>query len=363
MLKRALAIGTLAIAGCSSHPPPDFAPDPALVARITEIQILPAAQIACPGQVLGAGYEAVLDDGSRIPFSREYDDDAPPALHVVFLDRWSAQAESNRDGHWELTRDPLLSAMDGFELNVQLRQRPDLRASAVVAPEYSCLPHALRFRGPTAAAGVSGGPGPDVLLRIRQLSSPYYERLLVLGVEVGEAPPFFILQDADRIPPADWFDVASIGGEGGRGQEGEQGGVGVDGRDGCPGGRGGTGGTGGPGGQGAMGGSGGPITIIVDREMPYLAGLVQGRSLGGPGGPGGRGGTGGTGGEGGRGIVVSGRECEDGPKGERGKRGPEGPDGPVGAPGNPPRVIQVSADDVFGLRVPPGLQSLVDFSR
>jgi hypothetical protein len=333
------------------------------VNRISELEILPFTQIACPGRVLRADYAAVLDDGTRIPFAREYDDDAPPALHVVFLDRWSREAESDGDGDWELAQDPLISAMDGFHLNVRLRQRPDLQAAVVVAPEYSCLPHTFRFLGRNGANRNPGGPGPDVLVRIRELSSPYYERLLVLGIEVGEAPPFFVLQDAGRVPPADWFEVASIGGRGGRGFEGEPGGPGVDGRDGCPGGRGGTGGTGGSGAPGATGGPGGPITIIVDQDMPYLAGLVQGRSLGGPGGPGGRGGAGGAGGEGGRGISVSGRECEDGPQGEAGERGPEGPGGAGGVPGNPPRVIQVSADDVFGQRVPPGLQSLVDFSR
>src|SRR2546426_6119255 len=41
----------------------------------------------CPGGWIQASYEAVLADGSRVPFARSYDKKHPPRLHVVFLDR------------------------------------------------------------------------------------------------------------------------------------------------------------------------------------------------------------------------------------------------------------------------------------
>src|SRR5512145_2297155 len=68
-LGRVWAVGLpLFLSACSHKPPPDFAPDPGLVARIDSIRmIVPAA--ACPGTTIPASYEAVLDDGSLVPFA------------------------------------------------------------------------------------------------------------------------------------------------------------------------------------------------------------------------------------------------------------------------------------------------------
>jgi hypothetical protein len=352
----ALAIVSVLVA-CASKPPPDFAPDPALVARIEAIRVVPRTEYACPGGRIRADYEAVLDDGTVLPFSRDYDDDNPPSLHVVFLSRLSPEAASHEDGDWTADRDPLRSAMEGFRLTAVLRARPELTATAVVAPEYSCVPHAFGFSGAT------GLPGPDVLLRLGTVRSPFYDRLLVLAVEVGDAPPFYVLHDADLVPPSDWYVVGSQGGRGERGARGAQGGPGAEGRAGCPGGPGGAGGIGQAGGMGAPGGPGGSVTLLVPEDERFLAGLVDARSVGGPGGPGGRGGEGGPGGPGGQGILVNGQRCENGPAGPQGRDGPEGGEGPSGPPGNPPRVITVPSGDVFGSRVPQALQALLDFSR
>lgn len=356
----ALAVSATA---CSHGPPPDFAPDPGLVARIVELRMTTGAEYACPGQSLRADYEAVLDDGTVVPFARRYDKDDPPALHVVLLDRRSGEAVSQEDGDWSTDADPLQSALGGFRLEASLRARPELTVSAVVAPEYSCLRHAFHFAGATGRTGGPGSPGPDVLVRLGIVRSPYYERLLVMGVEVGDAPPFYVLQDADAVPPSDWFVLESAGGRGGRGAHGAKGATGAKGRDGCPGARGGAGAPGAVGGPGGPGGSGGPVTVIVPTEQPFLAGLVDGGSPGGPGGPGGEGGDGGAGGPGGSGIIVNGRRCADGPTGPAGGPGPEGPAGVAGAPGNAPRVITVSERDVFGPRVPQPLMALLDFPR
>src|SRR3989454_12709062 len=82
------------LASCSHAPPPDFAPDPGLVAQIRDIRIITGYARACPGAVIPTSYEAVLADGSRIPFARSYDKKHPPRLHVVFLDRESPDAVS-----------------------------------------------------------------------------------------------------------------------------------------------------------------------------------------------------------------------------------------------------------------------------
>jgi len=148
----ALAVSATA---CSHGPPPDFAPDPGLVARIVELRMTTGAEYACPGQSLRADYEAVLDDGTVVPFARRYDKDDPPALHVVLLDRRSGEAVSQEDGDWSTDADPLQSALGGFRLEASLRARPELTVSAVVAPEYSCLRHAFQ-QGPLHASPGSG---------------------------------------------------------------------------------------------------------------------------------------------------------------------------------------------------------------
>src|SRR5690348_8545011 len=101
-------------AACSHAPPPDFAPDPGLLAHIQSIQIKTTVTQACPGTAVGASYDAVLDDGTHVPFLRVYDKKHPPRLHVVFLDYSSPQAGANNEGTWILSQDPLVSAASGF---------------------------------------------------------------------------------------------------------------------------------------------------------------------------------------------------------------------------------------------------------
>ncbi|MGD2135815.1 MAG: hypothetical protein PVF27_06625 [Gemmatimonadales bacterium] len=347
---------------CSSKPPPDYAPDPALVEQIEELRIY-APDAVCPGRTIEAEYEAILADGRRIPFATDYDDDHPPPLHVVFLRLSSAQAEAEGDGDWDTQRDPLRSAMDGFQLHAELRARPSVSVDGMVAPEYSCLPNAFRFDGRRGERGQGGHTGPDVVVRLDILSSPFYDELLVAGVEVGSAPPFYVVYDASLIPPSDFLVIESRGGRGGRGPDGEDGAAGQAGEDGCPGGTGGAGGAGGSGGPGGPGGPGGHVTVIVPSDEPFLAGLVDARSPGGPGGRGGAAGAGGPGGPGGEGTVVDRRRCADGAAGPDGADGRAGPEGPAGSSGPRAQVIPVSRDDVFGPRAPVTLRALVDYSR
>lgn len=358
-----LAVGLWVVACGPKRPPPDFAPDPGLVARITDLRMTVRPDVVCPGRAVGTAYEALLDDGTALPFSTRYDDKNPPPLHVVFLARTSPEATPRADGGWETASDPLASAMHGFRLRALVRAKPEVSTETVVPPEYRCLPHAFRFQGPRGSAGQSGAPGPDVIVRLDVLSSPFSDRLLVAAIEVGHAPPFYVLAEADLIPPADWLLMETQGGPGGRGLAGADGRQGVAGRDGCPAGAGGAGAAGSNGGPGGPGGPGGRVTVIVPRELPYLAGLVDGYSLAGPGGVGGPGGTGGAGGPGGKGMTENGQTCEDGRAGEKGSDGQGGPEGPAGSPGPRPQVITVAGDDVFGARVPAPLADLIEYTR
>ena len=104
---------TLFAVGCSHAPPEGFAPDPGLVAQIKDIRILTSYARACPGSVLPTTYEAVLNDGTRVPFSRTYDKKHPPRLHVVFLDRTSYEATTQEDGDWVTDGNALATATTG----------------------------------------------------------------------------------------------------------------------------------------------------------------------------------------------------------------------------------------------------------
>src|SRR5689334_24944674 len=81
----ALLVVAAALAACSHGPPPDFAPDAGLVARIKKIQIR-APQYACPGQTFAGYYDAYLDAGTRVPFESRYDKYHAPSLPVPCLD-------------------------------------------------------------------------------------------------------------------------------------------------------------------------------------------------------------------------------------------------------------------------------------
>jgi hypothetical protein len=357
-LSRLLGGGVLApVLACAHKPPPDFAPDPGLVAQIAALRMVVPLS-TCPGETFRAAYVAVLDDGAEIPFATSYDEDNPPPLHVVFLSRYSDQATALGNGNWAADPDPLVSVVVGFRLRALLRAKPDIRVEEVVAPHYACLDHEFVFAGAGGDQGGGGAPGPNVTVRLGLLSSPFVERLIVAELTVEQASPLYVLADAEQEPPADWLRVAAVGGPGGRGTDGRQGARGARGAPGCPGGPGGAGGAGGDGGPGGDGGSGGHVTVVAPQEEPFLAGLVDARTDGGPPGPGGRAGKGGAGGAGGP-AEGDARRCEAGTPGANGRAGRPGPDGRPGRPGSMLQVITVPAASVFGARPRPDLQALM----
>jgi hypothetical protein len=334
-----------------------------LLARITDLRVTTWPERVCPGGTIRAEYWAVLDDGTELPFETKYDEERPPDLHVVFLRRSSREALARKNGNWDTYGDPLLSVTSGYRLQAAMRHKAAVSDLTVVAPEYSCLPRGFLFEGARGRRGRPGAPGPDVVVRVDLLSSPFYERLLVAEVKPGAAPPFYLFADAEMTPPADWIVIESRGGRGGRGVDGRQGAKGAKGSDGCPAGAGGAGGAGSSGGPGGAGGPGGRITIIVPSDLPYLAGMVDARAPGGEGGRGGKSGAGGEGGDGGRGRTESGETCAVGQKGADGPAGGAGSDGSDGSPGLRPQVFTVPAAEVFGPHVPRPIRELIEFTE
>ncbi|HUL49019.1 MAG TPA: hypothetical protein VLT79_03270 [Gemmatimonadales bacterium] len=366
MIRKAL-FGPLLVSltvACSHAPPEDFTPDPGLIARIRDIDIRTVQAQACPGGQVQASYDAVLDDGTHLPFVHSYDKKHPPRLHMVFLDLSSPDASPNRDGSWTTVSNPVATVSTGFRLTATLRAKPTIQHTISLAPDYSCMPHAFAFNGEPGHATQAGGNGPDVVVRLGIARSPFYDRLLVVGIEAGTALPVYALYDGNSIPPADFLVVESRGGRGGAGSPGTRGGNGVDGVVGCPGQAGAPGGDGGNGGPGAPGGRGGRITIVVPDAEPLLAGLVEVRSPGGSGGPGGPGGSPGTGGRGGPGAATrDGTHCADGQDGPDGRKGVQGPTGSEGPHGPRHNIVTVAARDVFGGELPPDLAELFAQSR
>jgi len=354
-------LGVTLLVSCSHAPPPDFAPDPGLVAQIRDIRIITGYARACPGAVMPTSYEAVLADGSRVPFARSYDKKHPPRLHVVFLDRESPDAVSQEDGDWVTNVNPLTTVNTGFRLTATLRARPSATNTTVIPPDYSCMRHSFSFWGEPGGAGQPGGKGPDVTVRLAVLRSPFYNKLFVAGIQVGLAPPFFVLADASSVPPADWLVIESRGGRGGSGLAGTAGTDGSAGAAGCPAQGGAPGGNGGNGGVGGAGGRGGRVNVIVPLDDPFLAGIVDGHSSGGQGGPGGAGGSGGKGGKGGQGTTdSSNRRCPDAADGAPGQNGATGAAGAQGAGGARSLVVTAPMKDVFGVEVPPELGTLLE---
>lgn len=358
------------VAACGGGPPPDYAPDPGLLGRIRELRIVPSVTAACPGQGFRATYEAVLDDGTHVPFESRYDKKHPPRLHMQFLNRTSQEATPQGDGSWAAHPDPMLTLLTGFRIDATLREKPSITASARLDPEYSCLSHAFSFRGRNGyrpsgrdSQGRTGGPGgdgPDITVRLGVVKSPFVEKLLVAAIEVGEAPPEYYVADANVITPRDWLVTESMGGQGGRGADGEKGQAGTAGTQGCPGSPGGPGGHGENGGAGGTGGRGGRLTIITSVDDPFLAGLVDARNPGGPGGEGGKGGVGGAGGAGGAALRT---DCAAGAAGATGREGNLGRQGQRGVQGPRPQVVTLPKNEVFGQRTPPELAQLLNQRR
>src|SRR2546422_3141163 len=282
---------------CAPNPPRDFSPDPSVVAQIQQIRIIPREPRACPGALIQADYEAILRDGTRVPFARTYDKKNPPRLHVRFLERNSPDARARQDGDWVADPNPLATAATGFHLTATLRADSRITTTLLLPPTYGCMPRRLAFSGSGGIGGQSGQDGPDVTVRLEVQHSPFYDKLFVARIEVGGAKPSYIVGDSESIGRSEWLTVESSGGDGANGSAGSDGIDGFPGAAGCPGQPGGRGQDGSGGRAGGAGGkSRGPTNGAAFRP-PKQAGFVwgPGRSGGGGGGGGAGGGRGGGG--------------------------------------------------------------------
>jgi hypothetical protein len=336
----------LLVVACSHTPPPDFAPDPSLIAQIREIKIVPQESRACPGAPIHTDYEAILADGSSVPFARSYDNKQPPRLHVSFLKRQSPDAAAREDGNWVAERDPLATMSTGFRLTATLRANPRIMSSVVLPPTYDCSRRQFVFGGGAGLLGGDGSNGPDVTVRLDVRHSPFYVKLYVAAIEAGRARPVYVVGDSSAVGSADWLLVESRGGDGAAGVAGMNGIDGAPGIPGCPGGAGGQGQDGHDGGPGGDGGRGGRITIVVPPNQSGLARLVKSASWGGTGGSGGAGGTGGRGGSGGAGLFdANNKPCMNGSDGSPGHDGLAGRSGFPGASGPLTTVASAAAKE------------------
>src|SRR5882672_10232487 len=154
----------------------------------------------CPERRGGRSLRESLRRGQSAAAAR----DLPAALQ--------RRGHAARGGGWNAYRDPLTTAITGFRLSAALRAKPSITTSAVVTPDYGCLQHAFGFRGDGA-----GASGPQVTVRLGILRSPFYDRLLVAGIEVEDAPPYYVLADARAVPPSDWLIIEARGSHGSRG--------------------------------------------------------------------------------------------------------------------------------------------------
>jgi len=106
-----------------------------------------------------------------------------------------APSRDEQDGDWVTNADPLLTATTGFRLTATLQAKPSVTNTV----SSSGLPlHATHLASPLRlGAGRSGRAGPDATVRLAVLRSPFYDKLFVAGIQVGVAPPFYVLQDAN----------------------------------------------------------------------------------------------------------------------------------------------------------------------
>src|SRR5256885_1651894 len=200
----ATSFSVTVLVACSHAPPADFAPDPGLIAQVRDLRIVTNQDRACPGGWIQASYEAVLADGSRVPFARTYDKKHPPRLHVVFLERSSPDAVSRESGDWVTNANPLWTAASGFRLTATLSAKPAVQQTVVIPPEYSCMGHGFQFGGEPGGAAQAGGHRPGLTGRVPLPASPLYGKTIVGGREGRSSPPPPRFSPRTCLPPPDW---------------------------------------------------------------------------------------------------------------------------------------------------------------
>ncbi|MBI5607293.1 MAG: hypothetical protein HY902_00265 [Deltaproteobacteria bacterium] len=176
------------------------------------------------------------------------------------------------DGVWTYYPDANpLKSLNGFVLQVALKDKPAVKAEAVIAPSYDCLA-GLFISGTPGTKGVSnanggdGGPAADGIAEVGIIASKYFPKLLIMK-GVSATGTFWYAGAADAKPRVE---VRNQGGAGGPGAYNASG----------------------WGFNGGNGGNGAGLEVRYDKRHPELADLIAASTPGGAAGPAGGGTTG-----------------------------------------------------------------------
>lgn len=300
-------VASLLLSACTHRPAGvSTAPTPR---DIRALSIVPASSRVCPGQAITAQYVARLGDGSRVSLTH-----ADLSLLVLR----GVTAEPLRDGTWQTSAEPLVSAVSGFRLSAALASDTSVRADTTIVPTYECIHTSIELP-PSDQFHLT-----EAHVRLGTFTTPFYDSVVVAVVETGDRAPIVTLLSPSQMRSG----AIKIHAPGKAGKAGRGGNGGADGQA-CA-----NGENGDDGERGEPGQPGGRVDIIVQNEAPWLADLI---AVSNPGGRGGQGGRGGAGGRAGQQVRQSGGACTS-RAGRAGRMGEPGLDGPAGLP---PRTTYV----------------------
>lgn len=243
--------------------------DPAKVKAVSIA--MDAANPVCPGKVRLFTVTATMDDGStKRTWSKpaEKNGKVDHGLFVLTSPNGEFKVDPT-DGVWGYFSDPNpLKSLDGFVMQVALKDRPDIKAETVVPPTYECMTGLMIVgqRGNRGLSNTGGGKGADATEAIAEVgivASKQFPKLLVMK-GVSAAGTFWY---AGAVGSKPRVEVRNQGGNGGGGASNSSG-FGYNGGD---------------------GGNGAPLEVRYDKRHAELADLIAASTPGGAGGEGGSG--------------------------------------------------------------------------
>jgi len=324
--------------------------------RVSRVEVTASEERWCPGQHIDLSLAVVLDDDSRLESwgdARDHRGKIDPASFTLETESGELHGETL----W-LWTNVFQGMQSGYTVTASLVADSSKTTTLTAEPVYDCLhgagtsgargadgrdgadgedvPTISPYRGTqtgsdgaNGANGGNGGDGPEVVAHVGYISTPFYDKLLVIKAVAGDKVTWYVGPSDKQVTV--WAD-GGRGGDGGDGGDGGKGSTVPSGDSGTPG----AGGDGGNGGNGGNGGRGGSLTILYDARHPELATLVVGNTSGGAAGDAGSGGYAGEGGI--EGSSNYGPKGNDGSRGERGSSGANGPK---------PRVQSAPASKLF----------------
>lgn len=247
--------------------------DPAKVKAVSIA--MDAANPVCPGKVRLFTVTVTMDDGSTKRTWEKPEEKSGKVDHGLFV-LTSPNGEFKidpTDGVWGYFSDPNpLKSLDGFVMQVALKDRPDVKAETVVPATYECMTGLMivGLRGSRGVSNTNGGKGADATEAIAEVgivATKQFPKLLVMK-GVSAAGTFWY---AGALGSKPRVEVRNQGGKGGGGSSN----------------------TNGWGFNGGDGGNGAPLEVRYDKRHAELVDLIAASAPGGEGGDGGGGSAGG----------------------------------------------------------------------